>query len=294
MRLSPRLLGGWVMRKIILAGILGFSALAPAYAADMPLKAPPLPVCDWCGGYLGLNLGGDYGRADIDPYSGLPFPPFDEPIPGVGIVIFPAEFATLPATSSHAFSVIGGGQAGYNWQNGHFVYGVEGDIDGTGLRMKSVSSLTRTFIGFPGSTQTVNANLNADINWIATVRSRFGYTDGRGLYYVTGGLAVAGTSVDTAYSIVDPPGQLVAPSPLAASASHVIGGWTLGVGSEWILNDHWSAGLEYRHDDFGTHGYNLGYSDASLVGFASPTTAGVHFSEDSGDGAAELPLSLGV
>jgi outer membrane immunogenic protein len=270
------------MRKIIVASLLSLAALtvgAPANAADMVVKAPPLPaIYDWSGGYVGLNAGIDWGNSSIAPNEGIVFPPYAFTVPGVGIVIVPAQFATLPSTAGSATSIIGGGQAGYNWQSGPFVYGLEGDIDGTGLREKSSSSLSRTFFG---NTQTVTANFSANVDWIATVRGRLGYAVDRSLFYVTGGLAVAGTSVNTTYSITDPtpPPGFPGPTPLGASSSQVIAGWTLGGGGEWAIDRKWSIGVEYRHSDFGSHGYNLGISDAILAGI-TPTTAAVRFTED--------------
>jgi outer membrane immunogenic protein len=273
------------MRKLFIASVCGLAALAAgagANAADMVVKAPPPPaIYDWSGGYVGLNAGIDWGSSTISPYESLVFPVYAFSVPGVGIVAVPAQFATLPSANGSAASIIGGGQAGYNWQSGHFVYGLEGDIDGTGLREKSASTLSRTFFG---NTQTVTANFSANIDWIATVRARLGYAMDRSLFYVTGGLAVAGTSVDTAYSITVPVPAFpaLAPMPLSASSSQVVAGWTLGAGGEWAIDRKWSVGLEYRHSDFGSHGYNLGYTDASLVGLPGigPNTAAVRFTED--------------
>jgi outer membrane immunogenic protein len=270
------------MRNFILAGIVGGTMMAgavPAHAADMPLKAPPPPpaVCDWCGFYAGVNIGADWGRSTISPYQDLLFPPFGSTVPGIGIVLVPGQFATLPATSGHATSVIGGGQAGYNWLNGPFLFGLEGDIDGTGLRMNSASMLSRTFIA---GTQTVTANFSANIDWMATARGRIGYAGDHGLLYATGGVAVAGTRLNTAYNVVDPAPPLLVPAPLSASDSRVLAGWTVGAGGEWMFNKNWSGALEYRHSDFGNHGYNIGISDAVLAGLTPPGNAAVHLTTD--------------
>lgn len=57
------LTGGIVMRRLI--GTVGISLLLGsvplgAFAADMAVKAlpPPVPVCEWCGFYIGGNAGG--------------------------------------------------------------------------------------------------------------------------------------------------------------------------------------------------------------------------------------------
>lgn len=271
--------GGTAVHRIIIVSVLGIVVLAagvPARAAEMPLKAPPLlPVYDWSGFYAGVNIGADWGSSTVTPGSGVPFPAFEGTVPGVGIIITPAQIATLPATTGNATSVLGGSQIGYNWQRGSIVYGLEGDIDGTGLRENSASPLTRTTLS---GTQTVTANFSANVDWSATVRGRLGYAVDRGLLYATGGLAVAGTSLNTTYSIVEPAG--FGPFPGTASGSNVLVGWTAGVGGEWAFNKKWSAALEYRHSDLGTGNYNIGFSDTSLIGFVSPTIAAVHFNVD--------------
>ncbi len=51
------------MRNLLLAGIALVALAAPAAAADMPLKAPaPVAIDIWTGGYVGANVGYDWGR----------------------------------------------------------------------------------------------------------------------------------------------------------------------------------------------------------------------------------------
>jgi opacity protein-like surface antigen len=46
------------MRKLLLAGIAFGALIAPAIAADMPIKAPAyVPPLAWSGFYAGLNAG---------------------------------------------------------------------------------------------------------------------------------------------------------------------------------------------------------------------------------------------
>jgi outer membrane immunogenic protein len=265
------------MRRVIVASTLGsilgsaLLAASSAQAADLALKAPPPPACDWCGAYIGVNIGGDWGRAAVSPQLGTIFPAFNN----AAFTIFtPAQLGTYPATSGRGSSVIGGGQAGYNWQTGHYVLGVEGDIDGTGLRANSSSTVTRTTLS---GTQTVTANFSARIDWIATVRVRAGYAWDRAMLYATGGIAAAGTSLNTTYAEVQPS---PVPTPGSASASQAVAGWTAGVGGEWLISRAWSAGLEYRHTGFSIHGYNIGLVDNALIPFLPPSNANVRFSTD--------------
>lgn len=273
---------GDAVRPLLLAGAALFALAQADRASAEGMQPGGFAVYNWAGPYAGVNLGVDWGRSTITPYESIPFPVFASTIPGIGFIITPAQFATLPSTSGSATSVIGGGHAGYNWQNGPWVFGIEGDIDGTGLDTKAASTLSRTTLS---GTQTVTANIAANIDWMASLRGRIGYAWGNGLYYATGGVAIAGTSVNTAYSTTEPlqlPG--LGPAPLTAADSHTIPGWTVGGGGEWALGgnwQNWTVGAEYRHTDMGSHDYNLGFSDAGLLGFGlSPTTAKVRFTED--------------
>ena len=58
------------MKRVVTAtiGLLAFAA-APALAADLPVKAPPMPpapVWNWTGFYIGVNGGYSWGRSSRD------------------------------------------------------------------------------------------------------------------------------------------------------------------------------------------------------------------------------------
>src|SRR5882724_3632668 len=84
------------------AGFAAAAAMPGAQAADMPIKAPRYvePAASWAGWYIGAHAGAAWQNAQSVDY-GFSF-------------------------SKTAF--IGGGQLGYNWQHGNFVFGLEGDI----------------------------------------------------------------------------------------------------------------------------------------------------------------------
>jgi outer membrane immunogenic protein len=265
------------MRRFIIAGVVGCLALAvkaPVHAADMAVKAPPPPAApafSWAGGYVGGNIGAVWGREVIDPNFGIIFPPFNN----LAANIFtPAQFGQSPSTTNRATSVIGGGQIGYNWQSGAYVYGLEGDFDGTGVRAKSSTTISRTTLS---GTQTVTANYSANIDWIGTIRGKIGYAWDRAMIYGTGGVAVAGASLDTAYAETQPAPP---PTPLSASSSKAVVGWTLGAGGEWAIGNAWSLGVEYRHIGFSIRDFSVGLPDATLAPFFPANGATLHISTD--------------
>lgn len=116
------------MRRVTTAAILLFALGGTALAADLaaPQPAPVLALPSWTGFYAGLNVGGAVGSINnAFNGAGVPFPTFNTPLSGP----------------------VGGGQAGYNWQTGSWVLGLEVDFDGSGLRG---SQMAPTFFLPPG------------------------------------------------------------------------------------------------------------------------------------------------
>jgi outer membrane immunogenic protein len=200
------------MIKTIVAGCFAVAALVVAQsatAADLsvaPLyKAPPpamAPAYNWSGFYLGINGGGGWGHSNWD-------------------------------TSSDRIGLSGGlvgGTAGYNWQLGNAVLGIEGDIDWADLKGTNSSTLCP-------------AGCSTSDTWLSTVRGRAGYAFGGVLPYLTGGLAL---------------GDIRAATPGFAGASNTSAGWTAGGGIEFGLTGNWSAKAEYLYVDLGR--FNCGVS----------------------------------
>jgi len=192
--------------KRIVAGCLAVGVLTVAQcaaAADLsvaPLyyKAPPAQfpqVYDWTGFYLGANGGGAWAHS-----------------------FYSANATGLGLSGGQA-----GGTIGYNRQLGSFVFGVEGDIDWSGLNGN------RTTVGCPTGCSTSDT-------WISTERGRVGYAFDRFLPYITGGLAV---------------GDIRASANGVGSGSTVNAGWTLGAGFEYALPGNWSVKAEYLYADLG-------------------------------------------
>ena len=126
-----------------------------------------------------------------------------------------------------------GGHAGFNWQVGQWVWGIEGDWEGSGVDG-----------GFTLATPTLGGGAGDSIafeqKWQASLRGRLGWAWDRTLLYVTGGAAWG--KFDVAFA---------APSVgFAETLSDTLSGWTIGAGAEWAFWDNWSARVEYRYTDF--------------------------------------------
>lgn len=190
----------------VVAG-LGLSLLAcdgPAFAADLPLKAPVLKaVYDWTGFYLGGHVG--YGGGSLGPGT--------NPLPEQG-VLFPHSVTGL----------IGGYQAGYNRQlSNHVVIGIEADAS------------------FPSpldAPRLTPAPFNTTIDYVGTVHGRVGYAYGSWLPYVTGGFAWGHSRVDVndgGRTIVSSPGQTQAGWTAGAGVEFAVSGnWSAKLEYDYI------------------------------------------------------------
>ena len=126
-----------------------------------------------------------------------------------------------------------GGTVGYDWQNGRYVFGLEGDgswadISGSGT------------CGAPALPHACGGSVRA----LGTVRARLGYDlgnvspwGGGVLAYATGGLAVGDVHAWD--------------SLFGTSGDKTAAGWTVGAGLEAMFAPNWSVKLEYLHVDLG-------------------------------------------
>ena len=196
-------------RPLAAIGLLALLSAGPAYAADTVSEEPPAPaapmeeppVASWAGAYAGASLG--YG------FSGT----------------------TTPATGNvDTDGFLGGVFAGYNLQNGLFVYGIEGDVGYSGV--KGNNGITETKSGFDGS-----------------IRGRMGVA-------VTNNILLYGTAGGAAerLKVSDPAGD----------DSQALLGWTAGAGVDVKLTENVFGRVEYRYTDFGSGDFNTGSGPQSV------------------------------
>jgi outer membrane immunogenic protein len=225
------------MKKILLGAAVAMLGIAPALAADMApryTKAPPpvaAMVYSWTGFYVGGNVG--YGWYDRN-----------STLAETGTVVFfgPALAAgALPSVYGvNPRGALGGGQVGYNWQTGVWVFGVEADIQGADVK----GSLTLNTTGFPGFVP-ITATATEKLDWFGTARGRVGFAANTALFYVTGGLAYGHVS-HSFFTAAAAVGQSA-----FGSDSQVDVGYTVGAGVEWAFNNNWSVKGEYLFMDLG-------------------------------------------
>ena len=195
-------------------------AASTAHAADLPGRYAPapaynaMPVFTWTGFYAGLNAGYGWNVGDSRFYD-------------------PA-FGTVRGRRGGGF--VGGAQAGYNYQFGMFVAGVETDLQYAAVGNKGASYGTTYY------------SRDSD-GFFGTIRARAGVAFDRALVYGTGGFAYGDIGGNRGYD----------PVLGYHSGDEINWGWTLGGGVEYAITNNFTAKVEGLYVDLDTKdNYNLG------------------------------------
>jgi outer membrane immunogenic protein len=200
-------------------GMFGFVALGVGFAngalaADYPTWAAPVyqaPVAiapSWTGFYLGFNAGwGWTGSGDT-------------------AIKFGGARDVIPFTQTKSSPLVGG-QLAYNWQTGSWVWGIEGDVDGS--QVQANHSVAPPLVG--------TAFLNEKQMWLASARFKAGFTWGPGLIYFTLGEAWSGVHFDGGATTF-------AGGSSTFAADKIRSGTVFGTGYEWMIAPNWAARTE--------------------------------------------------
>ena len=213
------------MKKILSGLVLSAFLAAPAVAADMPVKARPMPVAtvfSWTGCYVGGHVGYAWGKKDVDPLVPVANFTYDHDINGV----------------------VAGGQVGCNlWQSDRWVFGIEGqaswaDLDGQ---------------HYVNTTAVTNNGFRTEADIIGSIAARLGYAfgaTGQTLVFVKGGAAFIHEQF-LANGTANPA------SWLFSSGKDLRWGWMVGAGIEQALTSNWSLKGEYNYSNFGSDDYRV-------------------------------------
>jgi outer membrane immunogenic protein len=202
------------MKKVLLvtASLIALGAAAPAVAADLAArpytKAPAMiaAVYDWSGFYIGANGGWGSSRSSWDF------------LPGV---------VTFGEGSHDASGGTVGGQVGYRWQAGTWVFGVEAQGNWADFKGSNISLFNAT------------VRNESRIDAFGLFTGQVGYAANNVLFYVKGGAAVTSNDYRRFVAATN--------TLFAASNDDTRWGGTVGVGLEYGFAPNWSFGVEYNH-----------------------------------------------
>jgi outer membrane immunogenic protein len=224
-----------VLLTAALAAFTGQASAADLSAATPIHKAPAVvaQVFNWTGFYVGANIG--YGWSANDD--------------GARISEFPNitnTFAIGQTPTVLGFrqkGVIGGAEAGYNWQTASLVFGVEADISATDIKGSGTFFFPGSILGAPQTT-TVSSRLD----WLSTIRGRLGFTPvDRLLIFGTAGVAFG--QVKTGLSTVASSPGFFDVSAGSREATRV--GWVAGLGTQYAVTNDIFAKVEWLYYDLG-------------------------------------------
>jgi outer membrane immunogenic protein len=237
----------------LLIGVAAIVALVgPAFGADMAVKTPPppvpapAPVFSWTGFYVGANIGGGWGDRNVNYVPNDP----------LSFSLFFSRFllGAPPPASIDTSGVLGGLQVGYNWQMGPaWLIGAEADIDWSDARgSTSTNGTIGTIVPFANT-----VDVEEKVEWLGTVRARFGYLPTPNLLaFVTGGFAYGEVEHNGTYTASLPTSGTFVPFGynctanvpcFSGSTSNTAFGWTVGGGLEYAVARNWTIRAEYLY-----------------------------------------------
>lgn len=221
--------------RLVVAGLALASPAGSAVAADLAAPVTAARYAQWSGPYLGLegSASGSYGAFGFGSST----------VGGRSVPAFKSGDSTGRSDrGKDSTTAVGGGVAGWNWQSGPWLYGVEATLDAANLKRPVPS----TIAGF-GSEAVDPAFdvIRVKTDLYGTLRGRLGYSFDRYLVYATFGLAGASARVIGTYPDLG--------TGAVNSATRDLGflGFTLGAGVQYAITDHLALGLDYRYLDLG-------------------------------------------
>jgi outer membrane immunogenic protein len=209
------------MKKVLLASAALFALAAPASAADLaarPYTKAPVAVAsvyNWTGFYLGIVGGGAWEDANSPRMQG-------------GFV---------------------GGTAGYNWQTGNVVFGVEADGAWADVNASAAGAVVVPGLGV------IPLSVTSKTDALGTVRGRIGWAVSNVLLYGTGGYAWIDNKITATAGA------------LSVSDSKFHSGWTVGAGVEAFIAPQWTIKGEYLYRSLGGESYFSGAVPTGTLNF---------------------------
>jgi len=214
----------------------------PMFAKAPIYKAPAVQAAyNWTGFYVGGYLGADWGFTNW-------------------------TFLDDGETTNPRFAgFLAGGEIGYNYQVGKWVFGVEADAAWT-----NAHGARPCPTGFFYSCE-------ININWLSTATARIGYAYwDRLLVYAKGGAVVAQDQAEIGCNTNSQATTVPLFGCPSQNNSKTKDGWTVGWGSEFGLTQNVSVKSEIMYFDLGTDRYTMGGIPADIQRSGFISTVGLH------------------
>ncbi len=211
-------------------GALLLVALAPPAHAAEPKRAEtaPPPAFSWAGFHLGATLG-----------AGFPLHAGQRLQAGSGFTS--AAYDLYPQSLDRA-GVSFGANAGYDWQSGPWVYGLETELNFLDNRHGPNGAFLAPPSYWPAGATGYTLTPQPGGTYFASLRGRLGYALGDELFYAFAGVASGGWLGGSTLAFLGPGagGPFFAPMSQSSRMKYLI-----GAGVAHALDAHWSARLEY-------------------------------------------------
>lgn len=193
-------------------------------------------------------------------------PVYSDLIPGFDSTLSAMQSAMRAA--SRSTSMLAGAQAGYNWQRGNFVFGIEGDFSGISNRTDPVRA--KAFASLAGEEMfgtwlKTEVKGTASLDWLATLRGRAGMVVRRNfLPFVTGGVAFGKVGIDGKARFSGAYGLGGTTEPFSHTVSlndsGILTGYTVGAGLDYRLSSKVFLNFTYLYVDLGKLSSSASYS----------------------------------
>jgi opacity protein-like surface antigen len=254
------------MKKLLLAGIALTALLAPAMAADMPVKARPAPLPpppDWSGFYVGVHGGYGWKKDRFFSSECVFFCGKRDGGAVPALIIEEPQEQRIVIDGINPKGGVFGAHAGYNWQYGSVVTGFEFDLSFSNIKGSTTGSasiesfangclLCVAAVAPIVDTQTLTFTEERRVKYLGTARARLGWVPVNWLLlYGTAGLAweqLERTHTETFTSSLFPREN----STNSFTDIFDKFGWVAGLGAEAkLFGSNVIGRLEYLHYDFG-------------------------------------------
>jgi outer membrane immunogenic protein len=223
--------------KFLLGAVGAIAITASASAADLgarPYTKAPSPmiaaVYDWSGFYIGLNGGGGWSGKCWDIVTNI-----------LGAPVIPPVSEGCHTASG----AVAGGQFGYRWQAGAWVFGVEAQGDWADLSGSNGPSL---LVGGGGSNR-------SKIDAIALFTGQVGYAWDNVLLYVKGGVI----GVSDKYE-----GFITATGFVFDRASETRWNGAVGAGLDFGVTPNIVLGVDYVHGFMGSRDNSFTFNNGTF------------------------------